>query len=402
MTSAVRKRDMAVSIQLSRLRASLQLGAATQLGVGPMSRHCVDATIELANTARVPLMLIASRRQIECDVQGGGYVNRWNTRDFARYVRERDRGGYVVLCRDHGGPWQNYPEVSQRMSLAEAMASAKESFRQDIEAGFDIIHIDPSTDVHADRLPQATILDRVAELYEHCMEVAVREGNGIGIEVGSEEQSGVDQDLDVLANALQQVRHFCERRRFEAPMFVVAQTGTLVKETRNVGSFDDPFRKNGAVPAEILVPRLLGLCAAHGIALKEHNGDYLSNEALMWHPRLGIHATNVAPEFGVAETRHVFFLCREFGCTTLTDRFAELAYNSGKWRKWMLPDTTATDFDRATIAGHYVFGEPEYREVFETLRRECEARGLDLDASIRDAIKLAIMRIMACFNLCRR
>jgi len=402
MTLAARRRDMAASIPLKRLQASVALGAATQLGVGPMSRHCVDATIELANTSRVPLMLIASRRQIECEGQGGGYVNRWNTHDFARYVRERDRGGYVVLCRDHGGPWQNYREVAQRLPLDDAMASAKESFRHDIEAGFDILHIDPSIDLHTEQLGQSEILDRVEELYEHCMDVAAREGSAIGIEVGSEEQSGVDQDLDVLANALQQVRRFCERHGFESPMFVVAQTGTLVKETRNVGSFDDPFRKNGAVPAEILVPRLLGLCAAHGIALKEHNGDYLSNEALMWHPRLGIHAANVAPEFGVAETRHVLFLCQEFGCTSLAERFAELAYNSGKWRKWMLPDSTATDLDRATIAGHYVFSEPEYREIFETLRRESEARGLDLDVSIRDAIKLAVMRIMACFNLCRR
>ncbi len=402
MTSPVRQRTLAMSKPLERLRHSLQVGAATQLGVGPMSRHCVDATIELANTARVPLMLIASRRQIECAAQGAGYVNGWHTADFARYVRDHDRGGYVVLCRDHGGPWQNYPEVQQRMPLSAAMASAKESFTEDIEAGFDIIHIDPSIDIHEERLTQKTILSRVSEFYEHCMEVAGREGVRMGIEIGSEEQSGVDQDLDVLANALQQVQRFCENRRFEAPMFVVAQTGTLVKETRNVGTFDDPFRKNGAVPAEILVPRLLGICAEHGIALKEHNGDYLSNEALMWHPRLGIHATNIAPEFGVAETRHIFRLCDELGCAQEAERFAELAYNSGKWEKWMLPGTTATDLDRAVIAGHYVFGEPEFREIFERLRRECDLRGLDLDISIRDAIKLAIMRIMACFNLCRR
>ena len=33
--------------------------------------------------------------------------------------------------------------------------------------------------------------------------------------------------------------------------------------------------------------------------MKEHNADYLSNEAISWHPRLGIPAANVAP--GVLE-----------------------------------------------------------------------------------------------------
>ena len=37
----------------------------TLLGVGPMSKNCVDVTIELANNHKIPLMLIASRRQID-------------------------------------------------------------------------------------------------------------------------------------------------------------------------------------------------------------------------------------------------------------------------------------------------------------------------------------------------
>ena len=366
-----------------------------------MSLHCVDAVIELANSSRAPLMLIASRRQIECAAQGGGYANNWTTEDFANYVRRKDRGGYVVLCRDHGGPWQNYPEVQQGMNLREAMESAKRSFQADIDSGFHVIHIDPSIDIHDGQLSQAAILERLFELYEYCMAASSRAGREIAVEVGSEEQSGVDQDIGVLGNALQQTQSFCHKHGFTPPLFVVAQTGTLVKETVNVGTFDDPFRRSGAIPAEILVPRLIETCQNHGICLKEHNGDYLSNEALMWHPRLRIHAANIAPEFGVVQTRHIFRLCEEFSLKREAERFAQLAFESGKWKKWMLPRTKATDFDRAVIAGHYVFGLPEFTDVFGSIRRECESRGLDLDASIRDAIKLAIMRIMACFNLCR-
>ena len=122
-----------MSKALERLRMSLKQGKKVQLGIGPMSIHCVDAVIEMANAARHPLMLVASRRQIEAASKGGGYVNNWTTKTFAQYVRERDKGGYVVLCRDHGGPWQNRTEVNKKLSIDEAMASAKESFSIDIE-----------------------------------------------------------------------------------------------------------------------------------------------------------------------------------------------------------------------------------------------------------------------------
>src|SRR4051794_29011712 len=89
----------------------------TLLGVGPMSKNCVDASIELANEYEVLILLIASRRQIECEEMGGGYVNNWSTEKFADYVIERDKKGKVILARDHGGPWQNLLEVKGNYSL---------------------------------------------------------------------------------------------------------------------------------------------------------------------------------------------------------------------------------------------------------------------------------------------
>ena len=43
---------------------------STLLGVGPMSLNCVNATIELANENNIPLMMIASRRQIDSKKNG--------------------------------------------------------------------------------------------------------------------------------------------------------------------------------------------------------------------------------------------------------------------------------------------------------------------------------------------
>lgn len=384
---------------LTRLQTGLYQGGSTQLGVGPMSRQCVDAAIDLANTARAPIMLIPSRRQIECEAQGGGYVNRWTTEAFVRYVRERDRGGYVTISRDHGGPWQDLSDAVARVPIEDAMRSAKESFRADIEAGFDLIHIDPSVDVFDPMPPQDVIVERLFELYEYCMEVANELGVEVAFEIGSEEQSGGLQDLERLIDLLERTKRFCRERRFPAPTFIVAQTGTLVKETRNVGTFDDPFRQSSALPAEILVPQLVETCLGYGIFLKGHNTDYLSNEALSWHPKLRIHAANVAPEFGVAQTRHLLRICEELGLAREEEEFLRLAYETDRWRKWLVPDSTATDRDRSIIAGHYTFGMIEFQDIVARIGKACEQRGVDLDASIRQAVTLSISRYMTCFNL---
>ena len=371
------------------------------MGIGPMSVHCVDAVIELANAVRQPLMLVASRHQIECAGNGGGYVNGWTTETFAHYVRERDEGEYVVLCRDHGGPWQNYSEVDNARPLDAAMKSAKQSLRIDIESGFEIIHLDPSIDIHNEDLGQHEVLGRLFDLYAYCMEVSTELEVEIVTEVGTEEQSGTNQDMENLVRLLKQTSEYCRDNNLPIPLFVVAQTGTLVKETYNAGTFDDPYRQFNNIPAEIQVPKLADVCRSHGVYLKEHNADYLSNEALMWHPRLRIHAANIAPEFGVGQTRHILHICEEFGLHSEAESFLELAYDSGKWQKWMLPDTKATNRDRAIIAGHYVFASEEFQEIMDRIRLECNRRGLDIDRSIREELKIMIMRIMCCFGLYR-
>ena len=57
------------------------------------------------------------------------------------------------------------------MNLKDAMQSAKDSYRADIDAGFHMLHIDPSVDIHSQ--PNADqILERVYELYDFCWSYA--------------------------------------------------------------------------------------------------------------------------------------------------------------------------------------------------------------------------------------
>ncbi|HIJ83649.1 MAG TPA: tagatose-6-phosphate kinase [Magnetococcales bacterium] len=370
----------------------------TLLGVGPMSLNCVNAAIELANEHDSLIMLIASRRQIDSEDFGGGYVNNWSTERFAKYVIHNDKKGRVVLARDHGGPWQNDTERKARLSLRQAMDSAKKSFKVDIESGFDVIHIDPSIDIFGQ--PDVNeILNRIFELYEYCWTVSQNKQRKVLFEIGTEEQSGSTQHIDDLAYILNEVDIFCKKSRLPKPTFIVSQTGTRVMETKNVGSFDSPVRFPFELPAGIQVPRILDICSHFGVWLKEHNTDYLSDEALSWHPKLGIHAANVAPEFGVSETRALVQLMNQNGLKKECESFLDLAFKSGKWEKWMLPQTKADDTERAIIAGHYVYSDPRFLEI----KRVVQSRltNVHVDDYLKEAVKEKIYRYMKLFHLTR-
>ena len=381
-----------------KIKNSLARKRCTLLGIGPMSGNCIDAAIELSNQFDTMLMLIASRRQIDSDEFGRGYVNNWTTSQFAEYVNHRDKKGKILLARDHGGPWQSELEKKQKLSLRNAMESAKRSYKADIDAGFQVLHIDPSIDIHGTP-SRDEILDRVYELYEYCWKYADRTGKEVVFEIGTEEQSGSTNTQDELNYTLKSINLFCDKNGFPRPTFVVIQTGTRVMEMRNVGSFDSPLRVKDELPAEIQVPKMIEVCQDNDIFMKEHNADYLSDEALYWHPRLGIHAANVAPEFGVTETRALVKCLEDNGLDKLLDEFLATSYSSRKWEKWMIKDTASSDRERALIAGHYIFSHPECIEIKAEAQNFLTQKGIDLDCLLKDAVKSAIYRYMYNFQL---
>jgi len=383
-----------------RLECFLNKRRCTLLGVGPMSVNCVDAAIDLANEHEVPILLIASRRQIDSEEFGGGYVNNWTTAEFARYVIDRDKKGKILLARDHGGPWQNSAEVNGNLSLRRAMESAKSSYRADIEAGFQVLHIDPSVDIYGQ--PDVDeVLDRVFDLYEYCWRQAQQLRQEVIFEIGTEEQSGSTNSQEELDYTLNAVQQFCKKNNLPQPTFVVIQCGTRVMEARNVGSFDAPVRVADELPAEIQLPKMIEICNRYGIFMKEHNTDYLSDAALQWHPRLGIHAANVAPEFGVTETRALISVLENNGLEKMAENFLQCAFDSKKWDKWMIENTLATDRDRAIIAGHYVFSKPECVELKAVASRHLKLKGVDLDDYLKQEVKKAILRYLRNFRLVR-
>jgi len=369
----------------------------TLLGIGPMSKNCVDATIELSNQYDIPLFLIASRRQIESSHLGGGYTNNWSTEEFANYVRNNDKKKNVLLARDHGGPWQNSTDVENRLDLNRAMDSAKKSYEIDIKSGFQFIHIDPSEDIFSS-LTTDKILERVFELYEFCYKTAKKENKQIFFEISVGKDSDRPHTFKELEYIFSKITNFCKQNDYPRPFFIAIRIGTHVMESRNIGDYESIITTENHSERQILISKIIDLCNQHKIMMKHHNTDYLSDQALNLHPKLGIHSANVAPEFGVIETRSFLNLLEKNGLHSETERFIDIAYNSMKWKKWMMPNNDLGKKEKAIIAGHYVFSSPEFLELKNLINTKLK-KIENIDDYLKNEVKKAIMRYLISFNL---
>lgn len=368
----------------------------TLLGAGPMSLIVTDVIIDLSNRYNRSIAMIPSRRQIECAQLGGGYVNKWTTEEFTKYVRTKDKGSKVLLSRDHSGPWQFQVgrNSTENMSHLAALNEVKISLRVDIESGFDLIHIDPSPGLKFG-LSQEQVEDDIVELVEFCVSVSDKK---INFEIGADEQTFEPETVESAENTLVRILTKLEKNNLPKPIFYVLQTGTKVMETRNIGSFNSELSVEGMIPPSVQVPAMLKMLRKYNLRMKEHNADYLSNDSLSWHMRYGIHAANVAPEFGVVETRALLEIAKNNSCDYFIDTFSKIVLENRKWEKWMLEDSLASEFEKVEIAGHYHFSDPEIIEVREKMRNDLAAKNVDLEKITKNTVAGSIDRYLKAFG----
>ncbi|MBQ2712448.1 MAG: class II D-tagatose-bisphosphate aldolase, non-catalytic subunit [Clostridia bacterium] len=379
------------------------------LGIGPMSKTLIEAVLALGAEKDFPIMLIASRNQIDSDIYGGGYVCNFDQKRFKACVDEMAAkvgfDGLCYLCRDHGGPWQRDEERSGKLPVEEAMRIAKESYVADMEAGFDLLHIDPTKDPHVEGVVSLdVVLDRTVELIEY-LEGVRKEKNlpEIGYEVGTEETSGGLTSIEAFEDFAKKLTDALSEKGLPLPLFIVGQTGTLTRLTQNVGQYNT---------AEAIA--LTKSANKFGMGLKEHNGDYLSNAILLEHPAMQLDAMNVAPEFGVVETMAYLelielerkFIAEEKRSDALA-AIEKYAVASGRWRKWMvgeLRNATAEQLDRENIdlivrmCGHYTYEIEDVKKELAVLFANIDSIGLNAHEYVIKRIKDSIDRYIFCFN----
>ena len=306
----------------------------SKLGIGPMSSEVIEAVYRYSHFFRKELMLIVSKNQVD---HSGGYVNKWNTEQYASFLEEMKKkysNSNVKNCRDHCGPG-----FSGNMSMEDTY----KTIESDIENHFDLIHIDLC---HY----QGTNKERLYEskkAIEHCLNL----NNEIAIEIGTDENVGSMYSINSLEDIQQEINFF---KSFSNPDFYVIQTGSLVMEINQVGSFNKSF----LIESNKLVHE-------NDIKVKEHNADYLSKSQIQ--DRNGIvDAMNIAPQLGVVQTNYILNKCLIYGIKF--DDFANLVYENKKWEKWIYKNNAQNKYLCLQIAGHYHFSSDEYKIIINQLK----------------------------------
>ncbi len=387
----------------------------TLLGIGPMSENFLRASLESSKEHDYPLMYIASRNQVDAYKFGGGYVFNSDQKLFKEKIesicKEIDYDNVYYLCRDHGGPWQRDKERADKLPEDEAMEIAKESYKEDILNGFDLLHIDPTKD--PDEMCKIVdiniVFRRTVELIEYCEQVRKEYGieKEIAYEVGTEETSGGLTSTDTYETFIKRIKEYTTEHNLPMPIFIVGQTGTLTRLTKNVGHFNYDNSME-----------LSSIAKKYGVGLKEHNGDYLSEDKLLAHLPLGITAMNVAPAFGTIETMALLELLN------VEDKFTELGKISNpsnlrevlthasiysmKWKKWLTDEVDMSNLetlDEVTklqiteLCGHYTYSTPEVEQEIEKLYSNLAIINIDGRRYVIDKLKEEMEKHVRCFNL---
>lgn len=363
-----------------------------------MSKNVIDSAIELATQKNIHLVLISSRRQIDSKIFGSGYVCNWDTKEFSKYVQKKDKKNKIILARDHGGTWQNELEVKKKLNQKQAIQSAIASLKEDIDSNFKILHLDTSI-MPFQKFKIDKALEILYELYEFCIYYSNLNKKDIVIEVGTEEQNSSSNSLELFEYSLNKILQFCKKNNYKKPLFAVAQTGTKVLEFENIGSFDNPVRIKNEIPPEIQIPIISKICEKNNVFLKEHNTDYLSNEALSWHPILGIHAANVAPEFAIIETKTIYNLLYKNKLHSLLEEIVDLSLKSNKWMKWLKKDSFLDDKNKSILSCHYIYSSDEFKEIFKRANYYLKRKNIDINKIIKENIKQALMRYCHNFRM---
>lgn len=307
--------------------------------IGPMTLNVVNA-VKRFNDKNNFFGLVPSRRQIECASMGGGYVNNWSTEDFKNYTKN------TVILRDHAGPGQG--------SLPD---DGKYSLETDIKSGINFIHIDPWK--RCKSISEA--IDSTINLINFCINI----NSNCYFEVGTESSiyPYSKNELETFLSGLEKNL----KSNFDKLVYGVVQSGTQVLALGNIGNFDFEKSKD-----------MCDTVHKFGLLAKEHNSDYLSSEDIKNRIDAGVDSFNIAPEFGVLETKTILNLLSHD--KNLLEEFKSLAYKSKKWEKWVNHEPTV--LEATTICGHYVLSTKEYSEIKNSLN----------DPKFDETISLAIDR----------
>lgn len=371
----------------------------TLLAVCPNSEVVARAALQAAREARAPLLYAATLNQVD---RNGGYTG-WTPASFASFVSDEiDRIELdmpVALCLDHGGPWKKDAHVHEDLSYEASRAEVLDSIYACLDAGYDLLHIDPTVDR---RLPPgqpvdvSDIVERTVDLLGHAESYRQSIGRGpVAYEVGTEESGSGLQTEDRFCAFLRQLAQALDQNNLPRPSFVVGDVGTRL-DTSHVNM--------------VRTERLTAEARQQiGALLKGHYTD--SVERLEVYPISGVGGANVGPGLSSAEYDALLDLValeqRLDASSGFRTALRSAVVESNRWRKWLHPEEQGLDFDNLPrerrdwlvhTGSRYVWTHPDVQDARARLYENVRDYR-DPEAFVHWRVRSEILRYMHAFNL---
>lgn len=308
---------------------------------GVISKNQIDCILDYSNQYDKEVILIPSRRQIECN---GGYVNNWTTKEFSNYIKNNSSN--IKIQRDHSGPGQGLDDD-------DGYASLKEDCKY-----FDIIHVDPWKKYQdLDDGVKWTV-----DMIKFCYDI----NPNMEYEIGTEEAIR-SYSVEELEKIILAIKYELSDEIFKKIKYCVIQCGNSLINCKNNNNYDE----------EKLIS-MLNLVKKYNFISKEHNGDYNDIELIKRKHNIGLEYINIAPEFGTLETSVILDKIKNNELDY--QKIYDMCLKSGKWKKWV-----SSDFDVENnkdklilITCHYIYSNEDFEAIKNTY--------IDIDYEIKKTI----------------
>ena len=379
----------------------------TLLAVCPNSAAVLEAAVKVAARSRAPMLFAATLNQVDRD---GGYTG-WTPQQFVAEMRahaERyDCASPLYPCIDHGGPWLKDRHSLDGLPYEATMSEVKRSLTTCLEAGYQLLHIDPTVDRRlppGQPVPLEDVVRRTIELIAHAEAERQRLGlPPVAYEVGTEEVHGGLVDFGAFESFIRRLQAGLEAHGLlhAWPCFVVAQVGTDLHTT----FFDADAAR-----------RLTSIVAPMGTLLKGHYTDWVANPAD--YPASGMGGANVGPELtskeylalrDLEEKEQALRRSRpDLEPSRFTSALEKAVVDSGRWKKWLRPEERGRDFadlsgERrswlAQTGARYIWTKPEVDEARRRLYSNLSAVMPDPHGHVVERIARAIDKYVLAFGL---
>jgi D-tagatose-1,6-bisphosphate aldolase subunit GatZ/KbaZ len=304
------------------------------------------------------------------------------------------------VCLDHGGPWLKDRHTTDRLNFKETMDNVKKSLEACIDAGYALLHIDPTVDRSIpgdDPIPISLVVARTIDMMVHA-ETYRKSKNlpPVAYEVGTEEVHGGLANMNSFSEFLTGLERGLKMNGLTDawPCFVVGKVGTDLHTT-----YFEP----------LIAKELTQSTLPYNALIKGHYSDYVDNPED--YPLSGMGAANVGPEFTEEEFKALMELMKlekKTGADSgLYQALEQAVLNSNRWQKWLFQDEKHLDFYDLNLerrewlmrtCSRYIWTEAAVQEARDQLYRNL-APYRDADAYVIWKIKTAIMKYYHAFNL---